>query len=183
MSELFLPKGKRKKMNNSTVKLNKYSEYKEYNLCCNVSYKVPDMCSCGRDYKDDKAAWRISFYDFFNYLILSTVAMWNIPLVYLSHHIIMPSRFSSLCLSVQNYGCVCVCAVCDCVNPLWKTTFLHRKAVVVVGVVEVGGGDSLEGLPVRPCKPQWMSLISQAPHEDAQPIKLTVRGPLTSHRD
>lgn len=45
------------------------------------------------------------------------------------------------------------------------------------------GGDSPEGLNVRPCKPQWMSLNSQAPHEDAQPIKLTVRGPLTSHRD
>lgn len=52
--------------------------------------------------------------------------MWKMPkwFIYIllsSHHI---SCFSSLCLSVQDYGHVCVAQLqCDCVNPLWKTTF------------------------------------------------------------
>lgn len=79
---------------------------------------------------------------------------------YKSYHIIIVSRFLSLCLSVPNYGhvhvCKSVCAVCGCVNPLWKTTFLHRKAVVVVA----GGGT-----------PQRASLCGPVSHSERAPIR------------
>lgn len=89
-------------------------------------------------------------------------------------------RIMSACVS--RYFCVLILSE--------RLPFFHgnRKAGGACGGVWDGWGYWVRsgtpvGLSVRPCKPVWMSLNSQAPHEDARLIKLTVRSPLTSHRD
>lgn len=154
---------KQKEKNNTwTNKLNNHSEHKGHNICCKVWYKVRDIVFVEGVVKIRKLLQGLVFMTFFFtalfclQLLSENMAKCSLYR-YKSYHIIIVSRFLSLCLSVPNYGhvyvCKSVCAVCGCVNPLWNTTFLHRKAVVVAGA----GGDSQEGLTVRPCKPQWMS--------------------------